>query len=324
MRAIGFHASHEQFGPDELLALVAQAEAAGFDCAMCSDHFHPWSRVQGQSGHAWSWLGASLAGTRIGHGTVTSPVGRYHPAVVAQAAATLSTMFPQRFWIALGSGEAINEAITGEPWPPKEARNRRLEEAAEVLRALWRGEEVDHDGEFVVRKARLYTRPQQPPTLLVAALSAETARWGAGWADGLLTVSTERERMREIVDAFRAGGGAGKPMYLQVKLSWAQDDDQALQGALAQWRTNVFPPQVSEDFASTAQYEALGRDTTEDDIRRAVRVAADTGRHAGWLREDFDMGFDHLYLHNVGTNQAGFIEAFAREVLPQLRAGSVP
>jgi G6PDH family F420-dependent oxidoreductase len=185
MPKVGYHASHEQFAPRELLELVQYAEQARFDVAMCSDHFHPWSHAQGQSGYAWSWLGAAMATTGMPFGVVTSPVGRYHPAVVAQAAATLAQMFPYRFWLAAGSGEALNEAITGEPWPDKSQRNQRLQEAVTAMRALWCGEEVSWDGAIEMKKVQLYTLPPEPPLLLAAALTEATARWAANWADGL-------------------------------------------------------------------------------------------------------------------------------------------
>lgn len=321
---LGFHASHEQFAPGDLLDLAGRAVRVGFDAVMCSDHFHPWSEAQGESGHAWTWLGASMARHDVPHGVVTSPAGRYHPAVVAQAAATLAAMFPGRFWLAAGSGEALNETITGEPWPPKAVRDSRLRESAEVMRALWRGEEVDQRDTVTVRHAKLYTRPAEAPPLFVAALTPETARWGARWADGLITVSTEPDQQRAVADAFREGGGAGKPMVLQVKLSWHEDEGEALRGAMAQWRTNVLPPAVSESVATPRAFEELARDVDEATLRKAVRVSADLQRHADWLRDDLAMGFDALYLHNVNRQQPRFIDAFGREVLPAVREARRP
>src|SRR5215207_4775745 len=185
---IGYHASHEQFPPSELLEHVVSAEAAGFDAAMCSDHFAPWSADQGHSGFAWSWLGAALARTRLSFGTVCAPGQRYHPAIIAQAAATLAEMFPERFWVSLGSGEAVNESITGAVWPSANERDARLLESVEVMRALFRGETVDHHGLVTVQEAKLWTRPATPPLLFGAALAPETARWIAGWADGMITI----------------------------------------------------------------------------------------------------------------------------------------
>jgi coenzyme F420-dependent glucose-6-phosphate dehydrogenase len=319
MTRIGFHASHEQFPPGDLLALAAHAEACGFDALMCSDHFQPWSRAQGQSGHAWTWLGAAMATTACSHGVVNAPVGRYHPAIIAQATATLDAMFPGRFWLAAGSGEALNERIVGGAWPDKSERNRRLLEAVEVMRALWRGECVDHHGAFHVEQARLFTLPSKVPPVFVAALSASTAAWGARWADGLITASQPLDKLQPIVDAFRDNGGAGKPLYLQVKLSHAADEDRALQGAHEQWSTNVLDAALSEDISTPQAYEALAERVSPEQVAEAVHVSADTAQHARWLQAYIDMGFDALYLHNVNTGQKAFIEAFARDVLPRLK-----
>ena len=324
MALIGYHASHEQFAPGELLALVRQAEDAGFAAAMCSDHFHPWSAAQGQSGHAWTWLGGAMAATGFPFGVVTSPVGRYHPAVIAQAAATLADMHGPRFWLAVGSGEALNERITGERWPPKAERNARLREAVELMRALWRGEQVDHHGAVVVEQARLYTHPPKPLPLLAAALSADTARWAGAWADGLITVSQPPDKLRALIDAFRDGGGAGKPVHLQVKLSYAKSATQALDGAFEQWRTNVLAPVVSEELRTPAQFEAAAAHVRKEDLRQAVRISSDTSEHVEWLQQDLALGVDQLYLHNVNREQHAFIEAFGRDVLPQLRAAAAP
>jgi len=320
MALIGFHASHEQFPPDELLALVQAAQAAGFDSAMCSDHFHPWSDAQGHCGHAWTWLGSAMATTTLPFGVVTSPVGRYHPAVIAQAAATLAQMHGERFWLAVGSGEALNESITGERWPPKQARNARLREAVDVMRALWKGEQVDHHGAIVVQQARLYTRPAKPLPILAAALTPRTARWAGGWADGLITISAKREKMRGVIDAFRDGGGDGKPVHLQVKLSFADNESDALDGAHQQWRTNVLEGAVSEQLRQPAQFEAAAAHVRPEDMREAVRVSADLQRHAAWLHEDLELGVDQVYLHNVNRGQRGFIDRFGEQVLPQLKS----
>lgn len=318
MALVGFHASHEQFPPGELLSLVQRAQAAGFDAAMCSDHFHPWSAAQGQSGHSWSWLGAAMATTALPFAVVAAPVGRQHPAAVAQAVATLLQMHGDRFTLVAGSGEALNEAITGERWPPKDLRNQRLLEAVEVMRALWRGEEVTHRGAVTVEQAQLYTRPPSPPPVFAAALSPETAAWAATWADGLVTISMPEAKLRAIVAAFRDGGGAGKPMYLQVKLSWDGDDTTALHGAHAQWRTNVLEGEVSEELRTPRQFEDAARHVTVEDVARAVRVSADTHRHVDWLAHDLELGFERLYLHNVNRNQAAFVDAFGERVLPLL------
>ena len=221
MVRIGFHASHEQFAPSELLRLVRLAEAAGFNCAMSSDHFRPWGQAQGQSGFAWSWLGAALQATNLPFGVISAPGYRYHPAILAQAAATLSEMFAGRLWLALGSGQRLNEDITGLPWPEKAERNARLRECADIIRALLEGETVTHRGRVTLVEGKLYSRPETPPLLLGAAVTEATAEAIGGWADGLLTVSGKPNQVRKVVEAFRRGGGDGKPLIMQVTLNWA-------------------------------------------------------------------------------------------------------
>lgn len=237
MNAVGFHASHELFRPGDLLTNVRRAERAGFGAAMCSDHFHPWTPDQGNSGFSFAWLGAALQATALPVGTICCPFGRYHPAVVAQAAATLADMFPNRFWLALGTGQALNESVTGAPWPDKGERRARVRESADVIRALWAGETVTHSGRVRVQAAKLYTRPAAAPLLFGAATTAETAAWVGGWADGLLTLSAEPGPLAEVVEAFRRGGGAGKPMYAQALVGYDPDEERAWH-AVADWRSS--------------------------------------------------------------------------------------
>ena len=318
MPEIGYHASHEQFAPSALLGLARRAADAGFDAAMCSDHFHPWSTAQGHSGNSWAWLGAALATTPLSYGVVTAPVGRQHPALVAQAAATLAEMSDGRFWMAAGSGEALNDCITGARWPAKPERNARLLEAVQVMRALWSGEEVTHAGLFEVQRARLYSLPAARPAVYIAALSVETARWAGAWADGLITVNLPLDTLRAVLDAFRDGGGASKPTCVQVKVSFDVDDASALAGAHAQWRTNVFGSDVCAGLRLPSQYEAAARFVRPEDMHDFVHVSADLGRHAAWLHHYAELGFDRIYLHNVNLEQARFIDAFGA-MLPSLR-----
>jgi probable non-F420 flavinoid oxidoreductase len=317
---IGYHASHEQLPPSALLRCVAAAEAAGFQAAMCSDHFAPWSSRQGHSGFAWSWLGAALQATGLSFGVVNAPGQRYHPAIVAQAAATLSELFPDRFWLALGSGEASNEHITGDHWPAKGERRARLGEAVAVIRALLAGETVSHDGLVTVDRARLWTLPPRPPMLVGAAVSPDTAAWVGGWADGLVTINQDHDTLRAVIDAFRGNGGDGKPLFLQVHLSWAADEDTALAVAHDQWSTGVFDTSLAMELELPEQFEAAARFVTPDDVRSAVLVSDDLGRHTAWLGEYAELGFDRIYLHEVGQaeHQQAFIDAFGSKVIPAL------
>ncbi len=317
MTVVGLHASHEQIHPTALLRAVEAAEAAGFTAAMCSDHFSPWSQRQGQSAFAWSWLGAALQATTLPFGVVNAPGQRYHPAIIAQASATLAAMYPGRFWVALGTGEASNEHITGQGWPRKEIRNARLRECVDVIRALHAGEEVSHDGLVTVDRARVWTLPDEPPQLVAAAISVATATWAADWADGLITVNQPPEKLREMVRAYRDAGGRGK-LHLQVHLSYAADDDTALRIAHEQWRTNVFAPPLPWDLETVEHFDIAAEHVTPEAMRASVLVSSDPARHAAWLQDLIDLGFDEIYLHHVGDELLEFIDVFGQNVLPQL------
>ena len=315
---IGFHASHEQIAPSRLLADVQYAERAGFEMAMCSDHFSPWGTRQGHSGYAWGWLGAALATTGLELGCVCAPGQRYHPAVVAQKIATLAEMFPGRFWTALGSGEASNEHITGDRWPPKDVRTRRLEECVDVIRRLLDGEVVSHDGLVTVDRARLWDLPSARPRLVAPAVSVASAARVAAWADGLVTINQPVDVLRDVVAAYRDAGGRGA-LAIQVHLSWAPSLDEAEAIALDQWRTNVFTEPVSWDTETPEAFEVMAEHVDIEGVRRAVEVSDDLGRHRDRIAELAAIGFDDVYLHFVGQEQSGFIDAFGEHVLPALR-----
>jgi probable non-F420 flavinoid oxidoreductase len=297
---------------------MRDAEAAGFERAWSSDHFSPWSERQGESGFAWSWLGAALHATDLEFGVVNAPGQRYHPAIVAQAAATLCEMFPGRLSVALGTGEFSNEHITGAAWPDKAVRNRRLRECVDVMRALFAGEVVDHDGLVTVDRARLWTLPDRPPPLLATAVSVETAAWAGEWADGLITIGQPHDHLRRMIDAFRANGGDGKPLAVQVHLSWAETDAEALAIAHEQWRTNVFQPPLCWDLPTVEQFDAAAAHVRPEDMHGAVLVSSDLAQHTTWIAELAELGFDAIYLHLVGQEQRPFIEAFGEHVLPRL------
>lgn len=317
MTVIGFHASHEQVHPTRLLEAVVLAEQAGFAAAMCSDHLAPWSERQGQSAFAWSWLGAALQATSLPFGIVNAPGQRYHPAIIAQAIATLAAMYPGRFWAALGSGEASNEHVTGDGWPRKAVREQRLRESVDVIRALLAGDEVTHDGLVTVDRARVWTLPDVQPSLLGAAVTAKTAAWIAGWADGLITVNQPFDDLRRVLAAYRDAGGTG-PAALQVHVSWAPTDDEALLIAHDQWRSNVFGPTISWDLDSPEAFDEASKHVTPEAVRESVLVSADLAKHSAYLAECAAIGFDQLYVHHVGQEQFKFIEAYGRDVLPQL------
>ncbi len=260
-----------------------------------------------------------MATTALPYGIISAPGYRYHPAILAQNAATLSEMFPERLWLALGSGQRLNEGITGLRWPSKPERNARLRECAEVIRALMAGETVSHHGLVTVVDAQLYTLPKSPPRLLGAAVSEATAEAVGQWADGLLTVSAEPDRLKRVIDAFRRGGGDGKPLFLQVGLNWAPSEEEALAGAHEQWRYCVLGGEVNWELASPSDFDTATRHVRLEDMRTSLLVSADLGQHAAWLHEFVELGFSEILLHQVDRSQKRFIESFAASVLPQLR-----
>lgn len=322
MTRYSYHVSHEQHSPRDLLRHVRHAEAAGFDAAFSSDHLQPWGPAQGHSGHVWSWLGAALQATgRIPFSCITVPGGwRYHPVVLAQAIATLAQMFPGRLpWVALGSGEALNEACVGHGWPPKGERQERLQQAARAMRALLAGERITHDGPVPVHEARLWTHPDTHVQLVGAATTPETARWLGNWADGLLTVAAGFERLQQIVQAFRDGGGHGKPVHVKVDVCWAPSDDAALKAAHAQWRFNTAPGDAHQEAHQPEDFDRLTRATPAEAMRKHVFISADPQAHVAHLRQWQTVGADTLDIHQVGLDQQGFIELYGRTVLPALR-----
>ncbi|MFC7487115.1 TIGR03885 family FMN-dependent LLM class oxidoreductase [Knoellia sp. CPCC 206453] len=317
MTRYGFHASHEQISPRQLLTDVQHAEQAGFAMAMCSDHFSPWSTRQGHSGYTWSWLGAALATTNLTIGCVSAPGQRYHPAVAAQKIATLSQMFEGRFWVALGSGEASNEHITGDRWPRKDLRDQRLDECVDVIRRLLAGDEVSHDGLVTVDRARLWDLPRTAPKLIAPVVSVESAARVAAWADGLITIVQPEDQLRRIIETYREAGGRGS-LSLQVHLSWAQSEQAAEDIAWDQWRSNVIGAPVAWDAETAEAFDAIGEQVTLDAVRAAVQVSSDLGEHRERLDRLAAVGFDDIYLHHVGQEQRAFIDAFGSEVLPGL------
>lgn len=321
--SIGYHASQEQFGPSTLLGLVREAEDAGFACAFSSDHLQPWSSTQGHSAFTWSWLAAALQATRhITFGTISVPGGwRYQPVVLAQAIATLAEMFPGRLpWIALGSGEAMNEAPTGLHWPPKDERNKRLQIGAGIIKDLLNGKRVTSTETPAASAARLWCRPQSRVVLAGAATSVESAAWLGSWADALLTTAPDIATLEEIITAFRAGGGDGKDVHVKVDISWAPSEDEALDSAHRQWRYNGLGSSANGEIREPEDFEIATEASTPEQIRERVFVSSDLDAHLRHLRAVAALGVASIDVHNVGTNQSAFIRAFGDHVLPAFRS----
>ncbi|MFA4840807.1 MAG: TIGR03885 family FMN-dependent LLM class oxidoreductase [Agrococcus sp.] len=321
MSVIGFHCSHEQIPPSTLLRDVIHAHEAGFQAAMCSDHLAPWLDAQGESGFALSWLGAALASTPLTFGVVHAPGQRYHPVISAQAIATLGEMFPGRFWAALGSGENMNEHVTGDPWPDKPTRERRLLESVDVIRRLLAGEEVSHEGTFSVDRARVWSRPATPPKLIGASITPESAARHAQWADGFITVAGDTAALRDVIAAYRDAGGRG-PVSAQLHLSWAPDESEAIATARDQWRSGTVAPPEAWDLTFPDDFDRRTADVSEEAIRKAVTVSSDLAVHEARIAEILGTGVDAVYLHHVGQQQAAFIDAFGERVLPALQVAS--
>lgn len=316
---LGYHASHEQFAPSHLVRCVVAAEEAGFGAVMSSDHLAPWSERQGHSGNSWAWLGAAMSATRLPFGIVTAPGQRCHPVVTAQAIATIGELFADRLWVALGSGENLNEHVTGDLWPCKELRDMRLDESADVIARLLTGETVTHRGLVRVDRARVWSRPATPPPLLAAAVGPATAQRVASWADGLVTVAQPVPSLRQTIDAFRDAGGHGKPVYIQVHLSWAPTRAEALHAAFDQWRNCLVPPGPAWDLATPEEFDTAVADANPEDVAEAVKVSTDLGEHAGWIAELLELEPAGVFLHHVGRDQERFVEVFGSEVLPRCR-----
>jgi G6PDH family F420-dependent oxidoreductase len=312
---LGYAISSEEFPPNELVRNAQQAEATGFSYALISDHFHPWIDAQGHSPLVWSVIGGIAQVTSaltIGTG-VTCPTVRIHPAIIAQAAATSAAMLPGRFFLGVGTGEALNEHITGQHWPPISVRLEMLREAVGVIRELWGGDYVTHHGRFyTVENARIYTLPESPTQIHVAAMGPEAATLAGEIGDGLISTSPSKETTK----SFDAAGGAGKPRYGQMTMCWAKDEETAKKTAHHYWRYSVLPGQLSQELALPLYFDEGSKYVTPDQVAESVVCGPDPQKYIEKIQAFADAGFTHVYLHQVGPDQAGFFDFAKRELLP--------
>ncbi len=326
---IGYAAMLEQFGPQEVLGYQVLAEQHGFSGSMAADHFQPWVPAQGQASFVWNVLTAIGERTRgdLGPG-VTCPSFRFHPAIVAQAAATLEAMYPGRTWLGVGSGEALNEHVIGQYWPEAGERSLRMFEAVELIKKLFdaslAGKDVKHAGTyFTMESTRLWTMPATPPPVLVATAGPINAKKTGKFADGIITVGAPLEKIGGLFDKFAEGAReAGKdpdtmPRVLQLHLSWAATDEEALANAMDQWPNGgmKFP---KADIRSPFDFEQMAKLVRPEDFEGRMLITSDPDAHRAYIQRFVDLGFDRVYLHNVGRNQAEWIEVFGRDVLPKL------
>ena len=328
MAKIGYAAMLEQFEPSALLEWCEMAERAGFDAGFqVSEHFNPWTPQQGQSAFAWAFMGALGQRTTLPFGpAVTCPGFRYHPVVIAHAAATLGAMYPGRFWLGLGAGEALNEHVVGGEWPDVGTRSALLFESIEVIAKLFTGAQVRHRSPFfTVDGARLYTRPADPVPIFVATAGPLNAERTGRLADGMITVGAADEKIGMLFERFARGAEqAGKDparmrRMLQIHVSWAPSDDEAMANALAEW-PNGGMNFAKQDIRNPEDFAAMAKLVRPEHFANRVLVSSDLGVHAAHIRKFVDMGFDEVYVHNVGRNQGAFIDAYGRHVLPALRA----
>ena len=326
---IGYAAMLEQFHPTEIIELSAYAESLGFSGVMAADHFQPWVPQQGQSAFVWNVLSALGERTRgdIGPG-VTAPTFRWHPAMVAQASATLAAMYPGRHWLGLGSGEALNEHIVGQYWPEAPERINRMFEAIEIIKKLFAaslaGKDTKHSGQFYkLESTRLWTMPEVAPEILVATAGPVTAKRAGKFADGLITVGAPLEKISMLFGKFDDGAReSGRdpgtmPKVLQIHLSWAATDEEALANAMTEWPNGgmKFP---KADIRSPFEFEQIAKLVRPEDFAGRMVISSDPDVHRANIQKYVDLGFDRIYLHNVGRNQREWIDVFSRDVLPKL------
>jgi coenzyme F420-dependent glucose-6-phosphate dehydrogenase len=316
---LGYALSSEEHRPLDLVRNAARAEESGFRFALVSDHFHPWIDRQGQSPFVWTVLGGIATATeRLEIGTgVTCPTIRIHPAIVAQAAATAASMLPGRFFLGVGTGENLNEHILGQRWPSTEDRRKMLEEAVSIMRLLWEGELASHRGRYyTVENARIYTLPEEPVRVLVAAGGERAADLAGRVGDGLIGTAPDRK----IVEAFDGAGGRGKPRYAQVTVCWAEREEEARRTATEWWPNAALKGPLGQELPLPSHFEQAAEMVTEDDVAEMIVCGPDPERHIDRLETYAAAGYTHVYVHQVGPDQEGFFDFYASQVLPRYSA----
>lgn len=318
MSKLGYSLSSEEFGPAELVIQAVAAEKAGFEFAMISDHYHPWTHRQGNSPFVWGVLGAIAQATdRIMVGTgVTCPTMRIHPVIIAQAAATAAILLRNRFILGLGAGENLNEHVDGRKWPAGGTRLAMLEEAMNVIFELWKGDLTNYRGKyFTVENAQLFSLPEKLPPVYVAAAKKGAARLAGKRAQGFISTAPEPS----LVDAFVQAGGKGKPRFGQITLCWAPTEKEGQRIAREIWPNSLVSSEASAELPLPRHFESVTEDMNEDMISSAggITCGPDAGKHLAAIRKYFDAGFDRVYVHQIGANQTEFIKFAQSELLPE-------
>jgi coenzyme F420-dependent glucose-6-phosphate dehydrogenase len=327
---LGWKPGPEQYAPSELLRYACLAERAGFDGLDASDHFHPWSEA-GQASFVWTWLGAAAVKTErmlLGSG-VTCPILRYHPAVIAQAAATVSSMASGRFFLGVGTGEALNEYAAVGEWPGYRERQERLAEAVDLMRRLLSSEEpLSFEGKFYkTRKAKLYTPPAKPVPIYVSSLVPESAAFAGRTGDGLITVGGKSpDAYQRILAAFESGArAAGRdpakmPRMIELFVAYPDDSDPAIESIRKYWAGAFVPAMYDQKIYTPAMSEQNGAIVEADAIRKAAVISRDPESHVRSARRYIELGFTHLFFHSAGPDQQAFLDGYGRDVLPRLRS----
>lgn len=316
MISLGYKLCSEEQSPRELIECAQRAEETGFEFAMISDHFHPWIDRQGQASFVWSMLGAiSQATERLTIGTaVTCPTVRMHPAIVSQAAATAACLLPGRFLLGLGSGENLNEHIFADHWPETDVRQDMLEEAIAIIRGLWQGKQYSHYGaHYAVENARIYTLPSEPPPIFIAAGGPKSAELAGRLGDGLIATSPDPE----LVENFRQAGSRGKACYAEMAVCWAEDEKQALHTAFECWPNLAITGELSQLLPVPAHFEQAARMVREEDLAEDLVCGNRVEVYLERLRKYREAGFSHVFIHQIGPDQAGFFRFCERELLPR-------
>ena len=316
MTQFGYFLSCEEYGPDDLVRQAVLAEEAGFEALWISDHFHPWNDEQGQSPFVWSVIGAISQACSLPVTTaVTCPTVRMHPALVAQAAATSAVMLDGNFILGVGTGEALNEHILGDPWPTADVRMEMLEEAVELIRTLWKGGFVSHRGRhYTTDTARIYTLPETPPEIWVSGFGPKATDLAARIGDGYVTTSPDTE----LLQRFRDGSG-GKPAMIGLKVSWAETEEEGVEHAHRLWSTSGLPGEMAQVLPSPRHFEQAAALVTKEQTGEKVTCGSDIEAHVATLAEAVDAGFEQVYVANMGPHWADMIRAYGSQVLPRLR-----
>ena len=317
MTTFGYFLASEQWGPQQLVDIARDAERSGFEALWISDHFHPWNGEQGQSAFVWSTIGALSQAVSLPVTTaVTCPTVRIHPAVIAHAAATCQVLLKGRFRLGVGTGEALNEHILGDPWPPARIRRDMLEEAVEVMRKLWGGRVVNHDGpHYTVHDARLYTLPDEPPPVYVSGFGPKSARLAGRIGDGFVTMSPDTDAIAE----FRAGGGEGKPLAAGVKVCWGPNEGECVEFVRRTWFNEALPGDLAQVLPAPRHFELVSDVVTADAVAASFPCGPDVERHVAAVQAYVDAGFDEIYVSQMGQDTKGFFAFYEKEVLPRVR-----